>query len=398
MSARNGRIPSRLVGKSNGQIRESICYVVPFHSGMDDQHFAHLPRLLTEVAKFCDLYIIVERGGNFPEIRGAKMILVQETDPRRRVRRYLEFLSLIRRVRRAGCRRFFVRISMGAALTLICVRRLVGLEVYYWNSGQSRHARPDCVDIATRLQLWVGDQLLRFTSRAADRFVTGPESMVDYYVEEYKVRRNRCIVLYNDVDLSLFQPASASEREILRDGLRLPRGPMFALFVGRVSRYKGGEFILPLARAFRAFPETEGVHMLVVGAIHLTHLEPELQAEPAISLVGARPNPEIASYLGAADLFILPSLSEGFPRVVIEAMACGLPIAAFDVGGIRDILGPLQQDCIVPRGDIEALLATIHRLVTDRQLRHRLRHENLHEVRRFTTDEVARMFVERIVL
>jgi glycosyltransferase involved in cell wall biosynthesis len=378
-------------------MRSSICYVVPFHSGTDDQHFAHLPRLLAEVAKLCDLYVIVERGGVLPDISGAKMILVQETDPRRKVRRYLEFLSLIQRVRKAGCRRFFVRISMGATLTLICIRRFLGLEVYYWNSGQGRHAWPEKADLTTRLRLWGGDRLTTFICRRADRFVTGPDSMVDYYVEEYGVRRSKCLVLYNDVDLSLYQPVPAAEREVLRDSLGLPRAARYALFVGRVSRYKGGEFILPLARALRASPETEDVYIVVVGSIHLTHLEPELEAEPGVLVVGARPNVEIASYLRAADLFILPSLSEGFPRVVIEAMACGLPIAAFDVGGVRDILGPLQQYCVVPRGDLGALSAAIRRLVADPNLCERLRQENLREVRRFSTDEVARMFVERIV-
>jgi glycosyltransferase involved in cell wall biosynthesis len=378
-------------------MRSSVCYVVPFYSETDDQHFAHLPGLLTGIAKLCDLYVIVERGGVSPSIRGAKMILVQETDPRRKVRRYFELLSLVRRVRRAGCRRFFVRISTGAALTLICVRRFFGLEIYYWNSGQGRRAWPEGPDLITRLRLRVSDLLLRFISNRADRFVTGPESMVDYYVEAYGVRRSRCIVLYNDVDVSRYRPVPARERQVLRASLDLPREAPCALFVGRISRYKGGEFILPLARALHTSPQTEDVHIVVVGSIHLTHLQPELEAEPAVSLAGARPNDKIASYLRAADRLILPSLSEGFPRVVIEAMACGLPIAAFDVGGVRDILGPLQQDCVVPRGDLEALSATIRRLATDPHLCERLCQENLREVRRFSTDEVARMFVERIV-
>jgi glycosyltransferase involved in cell wall biosynthesis len=375
----------------------SICYVLPFYSRTDDQHFAHLPRLLAEVAKLRDLYVVVERGGVRPDIAGARMILVQKTDPRRKVRRYFEFLSLVRRVRRAGCRRFFIRISTGAALTLICVRRFFGLEIYYWNSGQGRRAWPQGPDLVTRLRLWVSDRLLMFISRRVDRFVTGPESMVDYYVEEYGIRRSRCIVLYNDVDVSRYQPVAAPERDALRASLDLPREAGCALFVGRVSRYKGGDFILPLARALRTSPETKDVRIVVVGSIHLTHLQPELEAEPNVSLVGARPNDEIGSYLRAADLLILPSLSEGFPRVVIEAMACGLPIAAFDVGGVRDILGPLQQDCVVPRGDVAALSATIRRLASDPHLCEKLRQENLHEVRRFSTDVVARMFVERIV-
>src|SRR5207247_131078 len=148
--------------------------------------------------------------------------------------------------------------------------------------GQGRRAWPKSPDLTTRLRLWVGDRLTMFICRRADRFVTGPESMVDYYVKEYGVRRSKCVVLYNDVDLSLYQPVPAAEREVLRDSLGFQRATRCALFVGRVSRYKGGEFILPLARALRASPEAQDVYIVVVGPINLTHLQPELEREPAV--------------------------------------------------------------------------------------------------------------------
>jgi glycosyltransferase involved in cell wall biosynthesis len=378
-------------------MRDSVCYVMPFHSRADDQHFAHLPRLLTKVANHCDLYVIVERGGVAPEIPGAKMVLVQKTSPERRTRRYLELLTLVQQVRKAGCRRFFVRISIGAGLVLIAARRLLDLEVYYWNSGQGRQAWPLDRDLLMSLRLSGSDRLLGFVIRRADRFVTGPERMIEYYIREYNVPPEKCLLLYNDVDCSLYQPVDDAVRDHLRKRLGFPPAAACVLFVGRISRYKGGEFVLPLATALRSPAETPDVHISVVGSIHLANLASALEADPSVQLVGAKPSNEIVPYMQAADLFILPSLSEGFPRVVIEAMACGLPIVAFDVGGVRDILGPAQQGCVVPRGDVDAMAATIRRVLADPALIERLREENLREVARFSTDEVASMFVERIV-
>jgi glycosyltransferase involved in cell wall biosynthesis len=384
--------PGDPVDEPVGKKRNSICYVVPFYSESDDQHFAHLPRFLTELAKLCDLYVIVERGGVSPRIPGARRIMAQKANPRRKVRRYLEFLSLVREVRRAGCRRFFVRISVGAALTLLLVSPFLGTEVYYWNSGDIERAHSPGGKHRRRLGVSV---LKRFVVRHAHRLVTGPESMVDYYVDEYGVSRSRCVVLYNDIDLSVFSPAPWKRAKENRGALGLDGEGVCALFVGRLSFLKGGDFLYAIAE--RLGVADVPIRIVAVGRMDLPGLEQQLQAHPMIELVGPRPNKDVLSYLQASDMLILPSRAEGFPRALIEAMACGLPAVVFGVGGVRDILGPLQQRFVVPGRDIASFVSAISELAESPALREALGAENLESVQRFSTERVAEMFVQRVL-
>ncbi|MER3486106.1 MAG: glycosyl transferase, partial [Chloroflexota bacterium] len=70
-----------------------------------------------------------------------------------------------------------------------------------------------------------------------------------------------------------------------------------------------------------------------------------------------------------ADVFMMPSLEEGFPRVLLEAMATGVPFVAVDVGGVRDILSPHQQRCVVPARDCDAFATRLVELLNDPQER-----------------------------
>ena len=78
-----------------------------------------------------------------------------------------------------------------------------------------------------------------------------------------------------------------------------------------------------------------------------------------------------SAFLSTLDIFVLPSFAEGTPNSVIEAMACGLPMIASDVGGVRDIVTP-DVGLLVPAGNVSALAAAIGKLVDDPELRRRM--------------------------
>jgi len=77
---------------------------------------------------------------------------------------------------------------------------------------------------------------------------------------------------------------------------------------------------------------------------------------------------DVQPYYGMADVFVLPSHSEGSPNVLLEAMAAGLPVVATSVGGVPELAVNGREALLVEKGDISGLAASIRRILTDTQL------------------------------
>lgn len=369
----------------------TVCYVVPSYTAADASHLAHLPRFLDEVGRHCVLHVIVERGGEAPNIPSARSIRLQTKQ--RRIPRMVELARLALALRRAGCRTFFVRISPGAALVLNLLAPMADLRVYYWMSGQARNLWPSWAQARRRLSFAIGDHIARINARMAYRLVTGPEAMLSYYQREYGIGRDKIALLYNDV------PGTASDlsRSDARSRIGVDPSVPLVLFVGRVSPLKGGGNVIPLAEALRA--RVNNALLLVVGDTSAMPDVPRRARDAGLDNVifaGAVPNHDLVSYYRAADVFVLPSESEGCPRVLLEAMQHGLAPVAFDVGGVRDILDRAQHDFIVERRDISGMVNCVARLLEDHRLRANHVRIGLERVKRYSTDNVARMFIATV--
>lgn len=132
------------------------------------------------------------------------------------------------------------------------------------------------------------------------------------------------------VDLERFHPV---DRAAARLELGLPERAFVAVFVGRLKEVKGVRLLLEAA-ALR--PD---LHVLFVGT---GDLEGEVAAAagrlPNVHFAGYRDNAGLASCYSAADVFVLPSAREGFPRTSAEALACGTPAILPDMPGIREVI------------------------------------------------------------
>jgi glycosyltransferase involved in cell wall biosynthesis len=165
-------------------------------------------------------------------------------------------------------------------------------------------------------------------------------------IESYGVRA-RFRIVPNTVDATVFRPGPA-----VHDGLRLVN-------VARHVEVKGLDVLL---RAFAALaPTTPEATLELVGDGPLTPGLRELAAELGIAerveFSGPARPPEIAERLRASDVFVLSSHSENMPLAVLEALCCGLPVAATDVGGVPEAVG--KDGALAPADDPAALAEAI---------------------------------------
>src|SRR5207249_10584864 len=105
-------------------------------------------------------------------------------------------------------------------------------------------------------------------------------------------------------------------------------------------------------------PETEKL-------LELRRLVHEHRMEANVAFVGSRGQEELALYYAAADLCAVPSLTESFGLVALEAMACGTPVVGTRVGGLQTVIEEGESGLLVPAGDYQALADAIARVLTD---------------------------------
>lgn len=164
----------------------------------------------------------------------------------------------------------------------------------------------------------------------------------------------RVHVIYNGVDSDRFCPGSRHDARA-RLGLVASDGPLL-LFVGNLKASKG---CMDMLEAFgSARTRLAGARLLFVGSgpCHTDLLERAvvLGCADAVDVVGAVAHAGLVDWFRASDLLCLPSHNEGVPNVVLEAMACGVPVLATDVGGIPEVV-PDYAGILVPPKNVSVL-------------------------------------------
>ncbi len=160
----------------------------------------------------------------------------------------------------------------------------------------------------------------------------------------------------NGCDLRVFRP---TDKLAARQELGLDREAQAVLFVGRLAEVKGVDVLL--AAAERALPRCPALQIWLVGDGPLRpRLEKQVRGllRDRVHFVGAVAPDRVARWMAAADIVCLPSRSEGCPNAVIEALACGRPVVASNVGGIPELV---DESCAIlaAPGDPEQLAEAI---------------------------------------
>jgi glycosyltransferase involved in cell wall biosynthesis len=149
---------------------------------------------------------------------------------------------------------------------------------------------------------------------------------------------------------------------------RAESAEMYVLLVGAPWRVKGVDVLI---EAFlRLAPDFPDVKLKILGHHpDIALLEAMSQGSQQIEFLKARPNSEVLEIISKAAIFALPSRSEGVPRVILEAMAAGVPVIGSSVGGIPTIVRDGENGFLVPSEDVSALVDRLRQLLSDAELR-----------------------------
>ncbi len=230
---------------------------------------------------------------------------------------------------------------------------------------QNRGCR-QCANLAQPPATWwfdraAGDLLqkraeLQSLLRRQAGYLVTPSNWLRSRILAIGVPPERVRVIRNPVDTAQFRPAT--DKLSLRRQLHLPPDRFLVLLSAARLRdpLKGADHMRRLLAHFRHRPE---VHFVCVGAAR-----PESQ-QAQVSWMGYVDSPDLlAKIYAACDLFVSTSLAENFPMCVAEAMACGLPVVAFRVGGIPEQICQ-QTGVLVDSGDTEAMIREMEAIASD---------------------------------
>lgn len=173
------------------------------------------------------------------------------------------------------------------------------------------------------------------------------------------------------------------------------------LTVGRLAREKGHKYLFEALQLLGIEYHSRVFELTVVGggplADELSELADELGVRSQVTFRGhLEHGAELFREYDEADLFVLPSVMEGTPKVVLEAMARCVPVIATDVGGTSTAVGHMNRGILVQPEDANALVGAIRRVVEDRELRSALVQNAWAYVQDKTIENDARIVVENV--
>lgn len=200
------------------------------------------------------------------------------------------------------------------------------------------------------------ERMVRALSRA-DRIFSVAASL-KHHVVSLGAEADKIRVVGNGVDSAKFSPMPKVEA---RTVLGLPADAPVLVSVGGLVERKGFHRVIEVLPALRReFPDLK--YLVVGGASAEGDWRSQLEAQvarlnlkDAVKFLGTLPPERLRLPLSAADVFVLATRNEGWANVLLEAMACGLPVVTTDVGGNREVVRDEQLGCVVPFGDADAL-------------------------------------------
>jgi len=290
--------------------------------------------------------------------------------------------------------------SSSFSLVLFLVKNFRAFDIFYINGGLANIFGSTAI-------LWgkiLGKKVIAKVETPGELFFSGPKALspkkfvhpliklrlaiakkADFFIAqtleikeqllELKIEEKRIKFITNSVDTDFFSPPkSENEKIALRKKWSLPWQKVIVVFCGRLARRKGLTYLLD---AWHRKGFKKAVLILVgSGENQPDSVESQLkktieeQKIKTIYFLGSKKREEVKELLKASDIFIYPSIHpEGTALSVLEAMAVGLPIAASDIGGLKDVVKNGKDGFLFPSKNIKALGDVLAKLIDKAELR-----------------------------
>ncbi len=269
--------------------------------------------------------------------------------------------------------------SIGMGIPGIVAKKLLKKPLLVWGRGIDVYLPGPLMKPLSKLVLRNADAVIALTE--------------DMKREMQKICYRDVFVIPNGIDLEKFENLS---REEARTKLQIKEDEKMVVFVGTLRPIKGLKYLIKAMNIITR--QDTGVKLMLVGdgeeRQDLQELVNELDLGNQVIFGGRVPNEKVSEYMVASDIFVLPSLSEGFPNVVLEAMAAGLPVVASKVGGLPEIIKDGKNGFLVEPKNPEQIAEKVMLLLRDEELRKRVSRNNKEKAKHYSWDSVVEKLEE----
>jgi len=235
-------------------------------------------------------------------------------------------------------------------------------------------------------------RLTRLFSRSLSKLVLKKADAVIALTEDMKreiqtILNREVFVIPNGIDFERFHNLSRDE---MRYELQARADERLVVFVGRFRPEKGVRYLIKAMEIISR--KSRYIRLILVGEgpeeEDLKRLVEQLNLRDCINFLGQVPNEKVPQYMAASDVFVLPSLAEGFPNVILEAMASGLAIVASKVSGLPEIVEDGGNGFLVESMNPEQIAEKVLLLLGDDELRERISKSNREKAKGYSWESV----------
>ena len=220
----------------------------------------------------------------------------------------------------------------------------------------------------------------KLTYSSATRVYPNSKGLYDFILQNNFTQSNKLKIIANGssngIDTTFFSPDQVTELErvTLREKLNIQPNDFVFVFVGRIVSDKGINELIKAFSELQAVENNEptGIKLLLVGGLEndLDPLNPETLAEinQNKDIISVGFQQDVRSFFAIADALVFPSYREGFPNVVMQAGAMGLPSIVSDINGCNEIIIEGENGLIIPSKNVEKLKEKMLTLAKDKNL------------------------------